>query len=99
MAPALFKQSFEEPLFSIAFNPSASNYVTGLSTGHVAAYTYNNEGTFKEIWSTKRHKRSCRALGYDYSGECMSSIGETALINLTRCIFSRIGLSFEKILY
>jgi WD repeat-containing protein 55 len=66
----LFRQNFEDPLFSVAFNPSASNYVVGLSSGQVSAYTFNNEG-FEEIWTTKRHKQSCRALGYDQDGQCM----------------------------
>jgi hypothetical protein len=67
----LFKQKFEDPLFAIAFHPSAKQYVTGLSTGRVAAVAYDlDAASTNESWSTKRHKISCRALAYDTSGDC-----------------------------
>lgn len=79
----LFRQTFEDPLFSISFNPSANNYVIGLSTGQVAAYCYDIDGStaqFTEAWSTKRHKESCRALTYDQPGEYVFSAGSDLVL-------------------
>lgn len=65
----LFQETLEEPLFCVSFHPEAAFYVKGFVDGRVTAASYDYEGNVNTIWTTKRHKGSCRALTYDQSGK------------------------------
>lgn len=77
------QQTFDDPLFALSFNPVAQSYVTGLSNGTVTAYRVNagdGDATPEQLWTTKRHKGSCRALIHDHSGEYIFSAGSDGVI-------------------
>lgn len=70
----LFEETVDTPLFCVSFNPEGPFYVKGFVDGQVVASSYkvssNGEGKVETLWSTKRHKGSCRALTYDQTGKC-----------------------------
>lgn len=65
----LFEETLDDILFCLSFNPEGPYYVKGFVDGRVVASSYDSKGEVKELWSTKRHKGSCRALTYDQTGE------------------------------
>lgn len=82
MSDLLFKEKLgQEPLFSLAFHPSAPYYVKGGSRGRVTACKYSDEdGEVTQLWTTKRHAGSCRALAYDHEGENVYSVGADMVV-------------------
>lgn len=77
MPRVLFKESLEEPLFCVSFSPVAANFVKGFADGRVTASSYDYEGNIKTLWTTKRHKGSCRAISYDFTGDCKYNCNST----------------------
>lgn len=73
MGRALFREKLDDFLFSLSFHPSEAFYVKGFADGRVTASSYDYEGKIKTVWTTKRHKGSCRALTYDHEGKCKQS--------------------------
>ena len=81
MSEFLFKEKISDSLFSLAFHPSAPYYVKGMSTGRVTATKYSEEdGKLEELWTTKRHKGSCRGIVYDYTGESVYTVGTDRVV-------------------
>lgn len=77
----IFSLEFEDPLFCAAFHPEKNEFVLGLATGTVSAYSYTLDGQDpKVIWTTKRHKSSCRSIGYTQDGEYVISAGSDNMI-------------------
>jgi len=77
----LFTVDFDDddPLFSVNFHPEKPEFVVGLATGRVTYYEYA-AGAPTEVWSTKRHKGSCRALAYTQTGEHIVSVGADGVV-------------------
>src|SRR5436190_15223007 len=70
------------PVFTLAAHPSKPLLTAGLISGHVQTYTWSDEipkdeddeddklpSGYKIAWKTRRHKGSCRCIGYSSSGE------------------------------
>lgn len=77
----IFSLEFDDPLFCAAFHPEKNEFVLGFATGTVSAYRYTTDGQNPEvIWSTKRHKSSCRSIGYTQDGEYVISAGSDNVI-------------------
>ncbi|KAL0946143.1 hypothetical protein HGRIS_012408 [Hohenbuehelia grisea] len=55
--------------FDIAFHPNHNTVYAGLLTGHVNAYTYDEDGDAKRVWSARPSKKSCRSLAVSQDGK------------------------------
>lgn len=89
MSEFLFREKFDDDslLFSLAFHPTKPYYAKGFSDGRVTTtkYTLNeDDGTYtlETVWTTKRHKGSCRGLAYNYDGTHLYSIGTDKTIKM-----------------
>lgn len=80
MSEFLFREKFDDPLFSLAFHPSAPYYVKGMSTGRVTATKYDQDGNLEDLWTTKRHKGSCRGIVYNYEGDSVYTVGTDRVV-------------------
>lgn len=70
----------EDPIFAASFHPDKAQFVVGFATGNVTAFSYTYEDQPKELWSTKRHKSSCRVIGYTQDGDYVFSAGTDRVI-------------------
>ncbi|OJD24859.1 WD repeat-containing protein JIP5 [Blastomyces percursus] len=73
-------------LFAQAIHPSEPFFAVGLSSGHVQTFRIpptndgstglkNGFGHIDTAWRTRRHKASCRCLGFGIDGETLYSAG------------------------
>ncbi|RDA91892.1 hypothetical protein CP533_0377 [Ophiocordyceps camponoti-saundersi (nom. inval.)] len=75
-------------VFATAIHPEEPLLTVGLASGHVETFrlpaagssTSPRDNTIESIWSTKRHKGSCRCLAYSYDGKAIYSAGTDSLI-------------------
>lgn len=96
MSEILFKENINDLLFSLAFHPSEPYYVKGLSTGRVTATKYTDEGKLEDIWTTKRHKGSCRGIVYDYEGEHLYTVGTDRVVKKAKALTGVVDLKTSK---
>ncbi|KAH8700297.1 WD40-repeat-containing domain protein [Talaromyces proteolyticus] len=87
-------------LFSQAIHPNEPIVSVGLSSGHVqtfrlpstvadsddddAASSVNGTGHIDTIWSTRRHKGSCRCLSFGIGGETLYSAGTDGIVKAAK---------------
>lgn len=78
----LFSLSFGEdnPLFCVAFHPSQPQFIVGLADGTVSGYTYGTAPT--QVWTTRRHDGSCRAVAYTEDGKLAATAGSEGVVKL-----------------
>ena len=55
-------------IFDLAFHPSRPLVLTGLLTGYVKAFSYDEQGNHEEKFSARPSKRSCRTLAMSEDG-------------------------------
>lgn len=97
MSEFLFKEKVSDSLFSLAFHPSAPYYIKGFSNGRVTATKYSEEtGKLEDIWTTKRHKGSCRSIVYDYSGEHVYTVGTDQVIKKAASLTGVVDVKTSK---
>lgn len=92
------EQKFSDPLFAVSFSPVQQVYTTGLSNGTVSTYRLEADAqTFQphQVWTTRRHKGSCRALIYDHSGEYIFSAGNEGIIKKAHTESGKVCAKFN----
>lgn len=68
-------------LFTQVLHPEKPLVTVGLASGHVHCFKIpdgqeDGKGLVEEVWSTRRHKGSCRSLAYSHDGEGMNQSRE-----------------------
>lgn len=74
-------------VFTTAVHPTEPLLTVGLASGHVETFRLPAPGsssapdnTIESLWSTRRHKGSCRSLAYAHDGRAMYSAGTDSLV-------------------
>ncbi|THH14826.1 hypothetical protein EW146_g5559 [Bondarzewia mesenterica] len=63
-------------IFDLVFHPNASIVYTGLLTGEVKAFGYDDQGQHVSKFSLKPSKRSCRGLALSEDGSMLWAVGK-----------------------
>lgn len=63
-------------IFDLIFHPNASVVYTGLLTGEVKAFSYDEQGQHQEQFALKPSKRSCRGLAISSDGSQLWAVGK-----------------------
>jgi WD40 repeat protein len=106
----------EDDIFVQAIHPSEPLVAVGLASGHVQTYrlpsgasdddnditlaSENGFGTIESIWRTRRHKGSCRTLGYSIDGSQLYSAGTDGMVKIadstTGWVTAKICVPFDS---
>ncbi|KAI0657452.1 WD40 repeat-like protein [Cubamyces menziesii] len=68
-------------IFDLAFHPNRPIVVTGLLTGHVKAFGYDEQGSHEAKFSLRPSKRSCRTLAMSEDGAHIWAGGKAKAIH------------------
>lgn len=63
-------------IFDLAFHPTHQTVYTGLLTGHIKAFTYDDQGNYQSSFALRPTKRSCRGLALSPGGDTLWSVGK-----------------------
>lgn len=78
-------------IFDFAFHPNRPIVYTGLLTGEVKAFGYDEQGNHNSLFVCKPSKKSCRSLELNTSGEKLWSVGKAKTL---QCV--AVSLSTEQ---
>ncbi|KAH9854606.1 WD40 repeat-like protein [Lenzites betulinus] len=68
-------------IFDFAFHPNQPLVCTGLLTGHIKAFTYDEQGNHEAKFSLRPAKKSCRALAMSADGGQLWAAGKAKAIH------------------
>ncbi|PPQ65132.1 hypothetical protein CVT24_003222 [Panaeolus cyanescens] len=63
-------------IFDVVFHPTFATVYTGLLTGHVKAFAYDDQGAHKPVFSVRPAKSSCRGLSLNQDGSQLYAVGK-----------------------
>ncbi|KAI1787277.1 WD40 repeat-like protein [Ganoderma leucocontextum] len=69
-------------IFDLAFHPERPLVTTGLLTGHVTAFSYDEQGNYEEKFSIRPSKKSCRTLAMTEDGSTVWAAGKAKAIHV-----------------
>ena len=64
-------------IFDLAFHPNESLVYTGLLTGDVAAFAYDEQGQHEERFRLRPSRRSCRGVATSADGARLWAVGKS----------------------
>lgn len=67
-------------IFDLAFHPERPLFATGLLTGHVTAFSYDEQGNYEKKFSIRPSKKSCRTLAMSENGSNVWAAGKAKII-------------------
>ncbi|KAJ3511273.1 hypothetical protein NLJ89_g4189 [Agrocybe chaxingu] len=83
-------------IFDVVFHPTVSTVYTGLLTGHVKAFAYDEQGNHKALFSVRPSKSSCRGLSLDKDGKHLYAVGKAKALytidTATEAVDARAGV-------
>ncbi|EEB07018.1 WDR55 family WD repeat protein [Schizosaccharomyces japonicus yFS275] len=86
---------FDKDIFDLAVT-GEDCFVAGFSTGHVGAYQWSMETkSVVELWSTKRHKQSCRSVSANRSANTILTAGSDKVIKLAASETGRVSAKWS----
>jgi len=68
-------------IFDLVFHPNSSIVFTGLLTGHIKAFGYDEQGNYTDKFSIRPSKRSCRALAVSGDGDQLWAAGKARTLS------------------
>ncbi|KAJ3746592.1 WD40-repeat-containing domain protein [Lentinula detonsa] len=68
-------------IFDLVFHPSHATVYTGLLSGKVKAFAYNQNGRTKEVFSVKVSQKSCRGIAINEDGARLYTVGKGKGLN------------------
>ncbi|KDR74908.1 hypothetical protein GALMADRAFT_249827, partial [Galerina marginata CBS 339.88] len=82
-------------IFDVVFHPTFSTVYTGLLTGYVKAFAYDDQGGHQPTFSLRPSKSSCRGLSLDQDGSHLYAVGKGKALHtidtMTESIDTRAG--------
>ena len=63
-------------IFDVVFHPTFSTVYTGLLTGYVKSFSYDDQGNHQTGFSVRPSKSSCRGLSLDQDGSHLYAVGK-----------------------
>ncbi len=63
-------------IFDLAFHSNEPVVYTGLLTGHVKAFRYDEQGQHEQVFDLRPSKRSCRALALNEDSSALYAVGK-----------------------
>ncbi|KAF8065176.1 WD repeat-containing protein JIP5 [Lyophyllum atratum] len=79
-------------VFDLVFHPTHSTVYTGLLTGHVRAFAYDDQGQTQRTFSVRPSKRSCRALAIDGDGSHLYAVGKAKALNIIDTVTENVEI-------
>jgi WD repeat-containing protein 55 len=77
-------------IFDLVFHPNHSTVYTGLLTGEIKAFTYDDQGQYEDSFSLRPSKRSCRGLSIDQDGTRLWAVGKAkSLLYVSLYLYSQ----------
>ncbi|TFK31954.1 WD repeat-containing protein JIP5 [Crucibulum laeve] len=79
-------------IFDVVFHPRFSTVYTGLLTGHIKAFSYDDQGNHKQAFSLRPSKKSCRGLALDDDGSHLYAVGKSKALNIIDTVTEGIDI-------
>ncbi|KAJ2914952.1 hypothetical protein MD484_g5445, partial [Candolleomyces efflorescens] len=69
-------------VFDVVFHPNRPIVYTGLLTGHIKAFSYDDQGSPQSLFSLRPSKRSCRGLSINGDGSRLYAVGKSKALSV-----------------
>jgi hypothetical protein len=76
-------------IFDLVFHPTFSTVYTGLLTGYIKAFAYDQQGNHKNVFSLRPSKKSCRGLSINEDGSYLYAVGKSKAL---QCVIMAVAM-------